>query len=159
MITITDFDPDFERLLPDVSALLQRSNLVVHNGVEQVFILGSRGLAGGFHAESDVDLSLMVNMQQLPEREPDREQFLRQVLNTTLSHWQGPVETDLAAVFDIFTCCGLRCFQTRDYDPAIIGNRGTDCFGIYKIQRGFNGYVTQGVQLAPMYPLLRIWHR
>jgi hypothetical protein len=159
MITITKFDPEFEGLLPDVCALLQRSNLVVQDGVAQVFILGSRGLAGGFHTESDVDLSLIVDMQQLPQREPDREQFLRQMLNTTLNQWQGPVETDLAAVFDTFECCGLRCFQTRDYDADIIRDRGTDCFGIYKIQRGFNGYVTQGVQLAPMYPLLRIWHR
>jgi hypothetical protein len=159
VITITNFGPDVERLLPEVCALLRRSNLVIHDGVAQLFILGSRGLAGGFHAESDVDLSLMVDMQQLPQREPDREHYLRQVLDTTLTHWQGSVETDLAAVFDTFTCCGLRCFQTRNYDPDIIRDRGIDCFGIYKIQRGFNGYVTQGVQLAPMYPLLRIWHR
>lgn len=159
MITIVDFDPDFERLLPEAYTLIRRSNLVVHDAVEQIFLLGSRGLGGGYRPDSDVDLSLMVNVQQLPGRDPDREHLLRNVLDTSLSQWQGSVETDFAAVFDTSDCCGLRCFQTRDYDPEIIRDRGIDCFGTFKIQRGFNGYVTQGVQLARMYPLLRIWHR
>ncbi len=159
MITIIDFTPDFETLLPNAATLIRRSNLVVHDGVAQIFILGSRGLAGRYRADSDVDLSLMVDVQQLPERDPDKEQFLRKLLETTLNQWQGPVDLDLAVVFDTFDCCGLRCFQTRFYDRAIIRDRGTDCFGIYKVQRGFNGYVKQGVQLARMYPLLRIWHR
>jgi hypothetical protein len=159
LITIANFDPDFERLLPEAYALVRRTNLVIHDSVEQIFILGSRGLAGGHRAESDIDLSLMVDAHQLPDRDPEREQFLKSVLKTTLSHWQGAVETDVAAVFDTFNCCGLKCFQMRSYDSEIIRDRGVDCFGIYKIQRGFNGYVTQGVQLSQMYPLLRIWHR
>jgi hypothetical protein len=159
MITIADFNPDFKMLLPDAYSLIQRSSFVIHEAVAQVFILGSRGLAGGCRADSDVDLSLMVDNRQLPEHEPEREQFLRNVLETTLSHWNGPIEMDLAAVFDTLICCGLRCFQTRYFDPEIIKDRGVDCFGVYKIQRGFNGYVTQGVRIAPMYPILRIWHR
>jgi hypothetical protein len=159
MISIVDFDSDFERLLPEAYAIIRRSNLVVHNAVEQIFLSGSRGLAGGYRPDSDVDLSLMVDIQQLPARDPERENLLRNVLDTSLSRWKGPVEIDLAAVFDRGDCCGLRCFQTRDYDAEIIGDRGTDCFGIFKVQRGFNGYVIHGVQLARMYPLLRIWHR
>ncbi len=159
MITIADFDPAFESLLPDVCALIRRSNLVVHDGIEQVFLSGSRGLAGGCRMDSDIDLSLMVDVQVLPGQEPEREQFLRTVLTTTLSCWQGTVEADLAVVFDTLDCCGLRCFQTRNYDPETVRDRGTDCFGLYKVQRGFNGYVTHGVQLVRMYPILRIWHR
>jgi hypothetical protein len=62
-------------------------------------------------------------------------------------------------VFDTFGCCGLRCFQSRLYDPAIIRVRGRDCFGVYKIQRGFDGYISQGVEITRMYPILQIWHR
>jgi hypothetical protein len=149
----------FRNALIETAALIRRSNLVVHDGVGQIFIVGSRGLAGGCRADSDVDLSLVVDVQQLPGHDPDRELFMRTVLLTTLDSWQRCVEADLAVVFDTFECCGLRCFQTRYYDSKIIRNHGTDCFGIYKIQRGFSGYVTQGVQLAQMYPLLRMWHR
>ncbi len=159
MITITAFDPDFEELLPAAYGLLQRANLVVHDSVDQVFIAGSRGLAGGYRTESDVDLSLVVTRRNLPDGEPAREEFLRNILATTLNHWQGIVEIDIAAVFDLDVCCGLRCFLSRTYDPEIIRDRGKDCFGVYKVQRGFNGYVRQGVDIARMYPLLCIWRK
>ena len=51
----------------------------------------------------------------------------------------------------------MRCFSLRTWDERIIQGRGVDCFGIYKIQRGFNGYVTEGVRLDQMIPLLPIW--
>ncbi|MFN8448068.1 MAG: hypothetical protein U0521_05645 [Anaerolineae bacterium] len=41
----------------------------------------------------------------------------------------------------------------------MIGGRGVDCFGIYKIQRGFDGYVESGVELKKVYPMLTIWRR
>jgi predicted nucleotidyltransferase len=146
-------------LLPETFTLCQRANFVVHPSVTQVFLTGSRGLAGGWRADSDIDMSLLVDRVDLPRQDAERAQYLRSVLETTLRHWQGFVEADLAAVFDTTDCCGLRCFQNRDYDPEVIRGRGIDCFGVYKIQRGFDGYVKQGVNIARMYPILCIWRR
>ena len=121
---------------------------------------GSRGLAGGCRTDtSDVDLTLIVDAALLPAAEPERADLLRAVLHTTLDAWRGSVDLDSAAVFDIGGCCDLRCLDQRGWDDAIIRGRGIDCFGVYKIQRGFDGYVAQGVELARMYPMLAIWRR
>ena len=127
--------------------------------VTQVTLEGSRGLAGGCRPDSDVDLTLVVDAAQLPTTEPERAHLLRAVLHTTLDAWRSPVDVDLAAVFDIGGCCGLRCFDQRDWDDAIIRGRGVDCFGIYKVQRGFDGYVKSGVELKKVYPMLVIWRQ
>jgi len=154
---ISEFRPELAALLPQTDELLHAAQLTLHDAVCQVTLLGSRGLAGGYHATSDIDLSLMVDVNTLPMGEPERGDYLRAVLETTLSRWQSSVDIDLALLFDQGGCCGLRCFNQRAWDDTIIGSRGTDCFGIYKTQRGFDGYMTQGVRLASMYPLLVIW--
>jgi hypothetical protein len=156
---ISQFLPELAILLPETDALLRQANITLHEAVSQITLLGSRGLAGGHHPTSDIDLSLMVDTTQLPSHEPERGDVLREVLETTLNAWQSPLDVDLAAVFDLGTCCGMRCFQERVWNDEIIQGRGVDCFGIYKIQRGFDGYVTEGVRLAVMYPLLVIWQR
>ena len=156
---ISQFLPDLATLLPVTDEFLCSANLTLHEAVCQVTLLGSRGLAGGYQPESDIDLSLMVDVKQLPTFEPERAGLLRDVLEMTLSQWRGAVDVDLAVVFDRGDCCGMRCFHERSWNDSIIAGRGEDCFGIYKIQRGFNGYVTEGVRLAPMYPMLVIWRR
>jgi hypothetical protein len=139
--------------------ILQAANLTVHDLVMQVTLEGSRGLGNYAHPDSDIDLTLIVDAARLPTHEPERADLLRAVLNTTLDHWRSPVDVDLAAVFDLGTCCGLRCFSQREWNDAIIRGRGVDCFGLYKVQRGFDGYVTSGVVLAKVYPILTIWRR
>lgn len=159
--TITEYLPELSAQLPATAHLLSASRLVVHDAVIQVTLLGSRGLAGGAHAASDIDLSLMVDPAQLPSTEPQRAHMLHDVLETTLRAWQSPrqmpLDLDLAAVFDKGDCCGMRCFSLRAWDDSVIQGRGDDCFGIYKTQRGFNGCVTEGVRLDQMIPLLPIW--
>lgn len=155
--TIIEYLPELAALLPATHDFLRESRLVVHDAVRQVTLLGSRGLAGGAQVASDLDLSLMVDTDLLPATEPDRAQMLRSVLETTLNAWESPIEIDLAAVFDKGGCCGLRCFSLRTWDEAVIQGRGVDCFGVYKTQRGFNGYVTEGVRLDHMVPMLVIW--
>jgi hypothetical protein len=156
---ISQFLPELSSLLPETETLLRASNLTLHEAVCQVTLLGSRGLAGGCRSESDIDLSLMVDISMIPPEDPQRAAVLRDVLETTLSQWKGAVDVDLAAVFDRGGCCGMRCFNQRAWNDEIIRGRGIDCFGIYKTQRGFNGYVTEGVRLDAMYPLLVIWRR
>lgn len=157
--TITEFLPELAVQLPVTADLLHNSRLVIHDAVCQITLLGSRGLANTYRPDSDIDLSLMVDVTLMPKAEPERADFLRTVLEITLSQWQSPVDVDLAAVFDKGDCCGMRCFNQLNWNDAVIANRGEDCFGIYKMQRGFNSYVTQGVRLAPMYPMLAIWRQ
>ena len=159
MLTILTFLPELESLLSETSQILRAANLTVHEVVRQITLEGSRGLAGGFRPDSDIDLTLIADAAQLPAAEPERAQLLRAVLQTTRSAWRSPVEVDLAVVFDKGDCCGLRCFDQRHWDDAIIRGRGVDCFGIYKTQRGFDGYVESGVQLEKVYPILVIWRR
>ncbi|MCZ7544042.1 MAG: nucleotidyltransferase domain-containing protein [Anaerolineae bacterium] len=145
---------------PATVALLCQANLSVHAGVARVLLVGSRGLAGGHRPDSDVDLSLIVDMALLAPRDPERVRYLRAVLHTTQAHWRGPVEADLAAVFDI-NGCGLRCLDDgAGYIPDQCPRGGVDCFGVYKVQRGFDGYVTgPGLDVRRMYPYLTPWCR
>ncbi len=159
MQTITAFLPELAELLPETARILRQANLTIHDIVTQVTLEGSRGLAGGAHPGSDVDLSLVVDAAKLPAAEPERANLLRAALQTTLDYWQSPIDVDLAAVFDLGTCCGLCCFSERAWNDAVIRGRGLDCFGIYKVQRDFDGYVTSGVELAKVYPILTIWQR
>jgi len=57
--------------------------------------MGSRGLLGGFHSKSDIDLGFILH----PDIEPD-EDTCRKVNKLTLSKWTGKVELDTAIVFD-----------------------------------------------------------
>lgn len=83
---------------------------------------------------SKSSLSLVIAGAALPADEPAREQLLRAVLEMTLLAWQGPVECDLAAVYDE-RGCDLLCFSgQRDAPPACPGGGGCR-FGIYKLAR------------------------
>jgi hypothetical protein len=54
----------------------------------------------------------------------------------------------------------LKCFDRTAWDEHLCPLGGVDCFGLYKIQKGFNGFVTNaGVQVKKMYPCLTIWRR
>lgn len=157
MEPIVVFAPELTRLLPETHALLQAAHLVVHPAVERVVLEGSRGVGGKPRPDSDVDLSLVVSRFALPADEPAREQLLRSVLEATLFAWRGTVECDLAAVYDERDC-GLTCFSgQRDTSPAC--SQGGSChFGIYKLQKGFAGYVPWAIiELPKVYPLLEIW--
>ena len=67
MLTITEFLPEFAELLPETQAILVSANLVVHDAVIGVNLAGSRGLAGNCRSDSDVDLTLIVDVGRLPE--------------------------------------------------------------------------------------------
>jgi hypothetical protein len=156
--TITRFESDLLTLLPATRALLHSAGLAVHPAVERIALHGSRGLAGGFRPHSDVDLSLILAGDALPV-EPERAALLREVLNTTLQAWRCPVELDLAAVFDV-RGCGLVCFERTRYAEDLCQESGAGCFGLFKVQRGFDGYVAgPELQIKRMYPSLVIWRR
>jgi hypothetical protein len=159
MEPLTVFTPELAQLLPTTHALLQAAHLVVHPAVARVALTGSRGLGGSPRPDSDVDLSLVVDRAALPAAEPAREQLLRSIVETTLSVWRGPVECDLAAIYDE-RGCDLRCFSGRRAAPPACPQGDSCRFGIYKLQKGFAGYVPWAIiDLPKVYPLLEIWRR
>jgi len=158
MRKISRFEPQLTSLLPQTHALLAASNLMVHDRVSHIILHGSRGPAGTYRPDSDIDLSLIVDppagMGQL-----ELEDLLHDAFNVTKTHWRGNIETDLAVVFDVRNC-GLNCFEHTQWDEGICQQGGMDCFGLYKMGKGFSGLVTNaGIQVKLMYPCLKIWER
>lgn len=158
MIKIQDFEPQLVMTLPETFELLRSANLTVHDSVSRVILHGSRGLARNAHPDSDIDLSLLVETPPAATLH-DLEARLQAVWDVTQSHWQSPIEADLAIIFDI-RGCALACFDQTTWLERICRLGGTDCFGLFKMQRGFNGLVTNaGIQVRLMYPYLKIWQR
>lgn len=157
-ITLLEFNTELASSLPETHALLMASNLKLHPAVSSVVLSGSRGPAGGYRSDSDIDLSLIVDA---PQRASMRQlqTLLRDVLETTLNNWRCTVEADLAAVFDIRDC-GLKCFEQTLWDERMCEFGGVDCFGLFKIQKGFNGFVTNaGIQVKRIHPCLKIMRK
>jgi len=152
------FSPAFAQYLPATYALLQTANLVVHPNILRIVLHGSRGLAGGAHPNSDIDLSLIVDLPaglDATELGP----WLHSVFSITFNSWQADVELDLAVIFETHACA-LRCFANTNWHENICTIGKQDCFGLYKVQKGFNGLVTNvGIQVKRMYPCLEIWRR
>lgn len=156
MIKVLEFESRFTSLLPETHALLMFSNLTVHPAVSRIILHGSRGPARKSRPDSDIDLSLIVEPEPA---QPDQEWFLEQIYNTTKLSWRGRVDLDLAVVFDIQRC-ELDCFDQVVWTNQICQLGGTDCFGLYKIGKGFNGLVRDaGIQVKLMYPCIKIWQR
>ena len=158
MISVTNFEPTLAASLPATFELLRASNLVIHPSVSRIILHGSRGLAGGYRPLSDIDLSLIVDASPQPAP-ANLESFLGEVLQTTCSQWQSAIEPDLAIIFEM-RGCGLRCFEQIAWHDQLCTLGGVDCFGLYKVGKGFNGLVTgAGVQVKLMYPCVKIWQR
>lgn len=156
---ISQFEDEFATRLPDTQSILHSGNLVIHPAVSQITLHGSRGLAGKFRPDSDIDLSLLISSTEPPEINHDFEKLCIEVLQVTLSQWKSEIELDLAVIFPIHPC-RFACFQVNDYDAALCSLGGVDCFGIYKIQKGFSGFVLNaGIQVEKMYPLITVWKK
>ena len=152
------FSPELVQLLPSTYALLQAANLIVHPYVERIVIHGSRGLAGNARPDSDIDLSLIVELPASLEA-TKLEPVLHSVFETTFHAWRAEIEPDLAIIYKT-RACSLHCFTQRYWRDGLCAIGGLDCFGLYKVQRGFNGLVTNaGIEVSSMYPCLEIWRR
>jgi hypothetical protein len=148
--------PDLRTLLPATCDILRSGNLVVHDAIYCVAVEGSRGLRGGFRSDSDVDLSLLVSSQGLEAAE-NKDAFLREVVTTTLDSWRSACELDAAVVFDKMGC-GLMCFGVRTFAELTCKRIRPDCIGVYKIQKGFDGFVPDiGLRVERLFPILPVW--
>ena len=144
--------------LPETYRLLKMANLTVHPNVRKITLHGSRGPAGGYREDSDIDLCLVTDVDTQSMDEGQSGYILREVLQTTLKGSQCSVELDLAAVFDSMRC-GLSCFNISDYDKLKCKRERNGCIGIFKIQKGFKGFVPPITTVSKMYPYITIWQR
>jgi len=155
VIISDEFEYDFTQAFPDLCEQLKRGPLAVHEGVAKITLHGSRGPAGGFKEDSDLDLCLLVDVVQYPDVRHD-EELLKEILYTTLATWREKVKLDVRIIFDTRKC-GLKCFNEREYKPGIC-NSGLDCFGIYEIEDGQPVYVfNSGMNVKSIYPCIIIW--
>jgi hypothetical protein len=153
-----NFSPVLAQQLPVTYALLQTANLVVHPYVARIVLHGSRGLAGGARPNSDIDLSLIVELPAGLD-ETKQQLLLHSVFETTFQAWQTEIEPDLAVIFETRPCA-LHCFTQNNWHDGLCTIGGLDCFGLYKVQKGFSGLVTNaGIQVKRMYPCLEIWRQ
>jgi hypothetical protein len=153
-----ELQPDLRLLLPETYEILRSANLVVHDAISCVTVEGSRGLRGGFRADSDVDLSLLVRPDALGAAK-NNDAFLREVVGTTLDHWCSASELDTAVVFDKIGC-GLLCFEVRTFADLSCGRARPDCLGVFKVQKGFDGFVPDiGLDIEKLFPILPVWRQ
>jgi predicted nucleotidyltransferase len=157
-IKITDFLPEFQRELPETYRLLKAANLTVHPLVKSIILEGSRGPAGKYRPDSDIDLALVtgLNSASLPREELGN--LLEDILKVTQSYSRCAVELDLAAVFDDREC-GIACYRAKSYADLNCAKEKIGCMGVYKIQKGFNGFVPPIVQVSKIYPMIEIWQK
>ena len=155
VITINE---NIRKLLPITYNILTEANLTVHPSVYKVILSGSRGIANCFRQNSDIDLSLLVDMQTI-DGKAAREDIFKEVLDVTTSNWRSEIELDTVAVFD--TCnCRLQCFNYETYTNEICKTGGVDCLGLYKTNKGFSGFVPKiGIEIRLIHPTITVWER
>ncbi len=157
-LELSDFAQELKDTLPETYRLLKEAHLKVHPNVRRITLHGSRGPAGGCRNDSDIDLSLVTDIDntKLPEEALGR--LLKSVLLATLESVRCPVELDAVAIYDR-NGCGLSCFDINSYDDLRCEKEAKGCMGIYKIQKGFDGFVPPIVKVSGMYPFMTIWNR
>ncbi len=158
MIAINEFLPEFPQKMPETYRLLKTARLKVHPRVRKITLHGSRGPAGGFKEKSDIDLTLVTDIDISVMDVEEAGTLLRHILEVTLHGSKSPVELDLAAAFDN-AACGLRCLSVDNHENLKCPKERDGCLGLYKIQKGFNGFVPPITQVKKMYPYLAIWQR
>lgn len=154
MIRVQNFSQPLVERLSETFAILCSANLTVHENVSRIVLHGSRGLKNCFHSNSDIDLTLIADLPTGADIN-----LLNDIFQITMSEWKSQVPLDLAVVFEVKNC-GLRCFEHNEWNDEICPIGGMDCFGLYKIGKGFDGLVRDGgVQVRLMYPCLKIWEK
>jgi hypothetical protein len=156
MITVTEFEPDFKSDFPELCEILKRGPLNVHEGVAKITLHGSRGPAGGFTENADIDLCLVIDSEQYPNLTHD-EELVKEIMYTTLADWRQNIKLDVRVIFDTRRC-DLKCFNEHEYKLGMCEIGGLDCFGIYEVTFGTPGYLfNSGMNVKSIYPCITIW--
>ncbi|NHZ87382.1 MAG: hypothetical protein GWP19_16190 [Planctomycetia bacterium] len=143
--------------LPATYDIIVDGNLTFDDRIKMAFISGSRGPSNCYHPKSDIDISLVLD-QEMVNNPLQCENDLSEIIGLTVNNWNSSVEIDIALLFAI-NSCDFECFYTfpDEHGCKLIS---PDCFGIYKIQKGFDGFVPKiGVDVDKVFPIGMIWSR
>jgi len=157
-LEIHEFDPKLKKKLPETFKILNSSSVRISPHVKKITLHGSRGPAGKFRPDSDLDLCLVtdIDIRLVPEHLLDA--LLLRILLTTQQNSQCPVKLDVAAIFD-HVGCGLRCFYVDKYKKLKCRNESDGCMGVYKLQEDGKGVLLPITRVEKIYPYLTIWQR
>ncbi|NQT60967.1 MAG: hypothetical protein HQ557_18520 [Bacteroidetes bacterium] len=143
--------------LPESYNILTSGGLYIDNRVKAVLLSGSRGPSGGYRVDSDIDISLVLD-NNLLSNPIEKELELRSILSITMEKWNSHIELDTALLFDTKNC-GFSCFlHYPQKNDCKLNDK--DCFGIYKLQKGFYGFVPKiGIEVEKIFPIRLVWQR
>ena len=142
--------------LPETYKILKSGNLVVDEKIKAVFLSGSRGPANSFKTNSDIDITMILDNELINNPE-NCEEKLKQIIRYTIDNWIHEIELDTVLIYDN-NHCDLKCFLENDISTCKCEK--TDCFGLYKIQKGFKGFVPKmGIDSREVFPIVMIWKR
>jgi hypothetical protein len=155
-IEIKEFSLELKEKLPETYEILKSSGFHVNPHVKKITLHGSRGPAGKFRPDSDIDLCLVtdIDIRLVPEEQLDA--LLTRVLLTTKQTSKFPVKLDVAVVFD-HIACGLHCFSVDKYANLKCRHEADGCMGVYKLDEVWKGIVPPITKVEKMYPYLTIW--
>jgi hypothetical protein len=155
-IEIKEFSPELKEKLPETYKILKASGIHINPHVKKITLHGSRGPAGNFRANSDIDLCLVtdIDIRLVPEEHLDA--LLMRVLLTTRQTLKFPVKPDVAVIFDHLGC-GLYCFSVEKYKNLKCRNDADGCMGVFKLDETWKGILPPITKVEKMYPYLTIW--
>ena len=114
-LKITEYLPELRQVLPKTWRLLKAADLTVHPRVKSIVLEGSRGINGKPRPDSDIDLSLVTDLDSTALPREELGKLLEEVLKATQDNSRCTVELDLAAIYDDKSC-GLNCYRVKSYE-------------------------------------------
>ena len=121
------------------------------------FVSSSRGPSNCYHSKSDIDISMILD-KEMVNNPLQCENDLSEIIELTINNWNSPIEIDIALLFSI-NSCDFECFY-KFPNKHRCRIKSHDCFGIYKIQKEFEGFVPKiGIDVDKVFPIRIIWSR
>lgn len=125
--------------------------------IKAVILSGSRGPSNSYRNDSDIDISLIVNEDQIMDPFMYEPEF-KSILNHLLRSWKHEVVLDTALLFPVKNCA-FECFFKKTANISCT-NQELDCFGVFKIQKKFEGFVPKmGLDVNKVMPIEVLWKK
>lgn len=134
----------------ETQSLLKRGKLRVHERVNRVILIGSRGVLGGFTDMSDLDLIFVTDFDA-----SSSEDDIRGALAYTIKNWKSKIELDIKMFLDSKNCL-LNCLNVEHFKVNMC-NSGQGCALVYDSQTGYRA--SDRYSVNDLYPVLTIWSR
>jgi len=147
---ISEFNKLEQLNLWETVSILKRGSFRVHDVVEKVILMGSRGALGGFTDTSDIDIGLVTRINP-----NSSDAYLHEILDVTLDHWDSAVHLDLKLMFDTNQCL-MKCMD-HDHMVYELCELGHKCLGAFDKTSGRKA--SESYSAEALYPIITIWEQ